>query len=533
VAVMSSPWTGLDLRNDPKALRPGSVLLSQKFIPYVSQIFQKRRGSVFVNATPWAGVTGVPFAKRFYLNATSGKTIVAVRKAAVDEIGVVTDATGVYTALTGLPALAAGQTWRGAVAGEVTGLYLGNNHGTDGILVTLDGISIANVTGTGIPAKGFPAGPYFDRLLCYTGKRVYYSRTNLFTDWTNPTTSSPQYLFVDESEDIEAVFTPGPDKTEVGYNGRLYICTPTSTWVHQRDFDGSGGVPSSAFSKIHERAGVAGADTLAWTDHGCIGMGVDNVWFFPIDGLPVPIGYEIEPVIKAVPAAYRNRCRGIFYRGFYILAYVRPGMTYADRELWCDLRAFQPAYAAWRSGIDSPAASQGIQWHGPMVRDQLSIGCLMGQTQVPDQNELFAFSATEGRMLQWETEIYSDGGRPIVSILTTADLEVGLPTKVHEGYVYAVYAFGDDQVVVSYSADEGLQTGQQILTFTPSYSKWDSALWDVGTWGAGYAYFMDYDHWEPRPFADKIRISLTHQTIRPFALKELGAVMHPLGRVTR
>jgi hypothetical protein len=530
-AVMSSPWVGLDLRADPKQARPGSLLLSQNFVPYSSQVFSKRKGTLHVNASPWADVLSVPWATRFYLGSGAKKTVVAVTKAAGDVLGQVDDTTGAFTALTGMPAVGASQRWSGTVAGEVPTLYMADNYSTNGILYTTDGVAVAQLAGTGIPAKGFMAEPYFDRLLCYTGKRVYYSRTNLYTNWTNPDSGNSQYLLVMGDEDIEAVFMPGPMDTEVGYGGRLYVCTPTSTWVHLRDFDGSDGSPNSAFTKIHERAGIAGFKTIAWTDQGCVGMGTNNIWWFPITGLPQPIGYEVESIIEAIPSAYRSLCSAIFWKGFYILSYVRPGMTYPDRELWCDMRTFQPAYAAYRSGLDTPAAAQGIVWHGPMVREGIGIGSFVLRSQVPDEGELYAYGAAEGRAMQLETDIYTDGGEPIVSILTTADLGTDLPAKVYEGFVYAAYTHGDDAVTVSYSADEGSHAGAQSLTFAPNYSLWDIADWDSGTWASDLTYFMAADHWDDRPTGDKIKITLTHSTVKQFDLKELGAWMHVLGRM--
>jgi hypothetical protein len=41
---------------------------------------------------------------------------------------------------------------------------------------------------------------------------------------------------------------------------------------------------------------------------------------------------------------------------------------------------------------------------------------------------------------------------------------------------------------------------------------------------------MASDDWEECPIADKIRISLTHTRLSAFDIKELGAVMHILGR---
>jgi hypothetical protein len=119
----------------------------------------------------------------------------------------------------------------------------------------------------------------------------------------------------------------------------------------------------------------------------------------------------------------------------------------------------------------------------------------------------------------------------MVSILTTADLEVRLPTKVHGGYRYAVYAFGEVEIFVGYSPDEALQAAEQALSFVPVVAKWDSGVWDQSVWGPEYAYFMDLDHWEPRPIADKVRITLTGRRARNFIIKDLGPVGHSLGRV--
>jgi hypothetical protein len=41
---------------------------------------------------------------------------------------------------------------------------------------------------------------------------------------------------------------------------------------------------------------------------------------------------------------------------------------------------------------------------------------------------------------------------------------------------------------------------------------------------------MAFDDWEERPMADKIRISITHTRPSQFDIKELGAIMHILGR---
>ena len=63
-------------------------------------------------------------------------------------------------------------------------------------------------------------------------------------------------------------------------------------------------------------------------------------------------------------------------------------------------------------------------------------------------------------------------------------------------------------------------------------SRFDTGLWDTARWG-GQIYTMDGGHWEDRPYGDKVRLTLTHTSTQPFAIKELAATMHVLGRIVK
>ncbi len=523
VAFDSNPFVGVDLRADPKYVRPGTLLTAQNWLPYQTGVASKRKGTTFLNATAWASVNRIPFALRYYVNSSTRYKLACANLNAGDAIYSVNDATGALTALTGMPAVGANKLWRGAIWGESPAAYFGNGNAGDGILKTSNGTSIAALTGTQIPTEGHVGGPYFDRGLAWYQKRLYYTRANNFTDWSNPDTGNKMYMFVQHPEDISAVFSPGPDRSDVQYR-RLFICTPTSTWLHLQDFDQGVGTPTATFGTIHETAGVASFNTVAWTDRGAIGMGVDNVWLFPFSGAPIPIGYEIQSAIRAIPAAYRTRCSATYWNGFYILSYVRNGQTSPDREYWADLRQFV------ESSIYSPVVNNGITWHGPMIRANIGLGCFMVQSQNPDENELFAFGAAEGRCMQLETDVYTDNLVTMTSILETADLGLAVGTKTVEGYIIGTYIVESDSLLVEASVDEGRSVASQTISLTASGARFDTAVFGTDTW-AGAFYDINEGHFDDRPEGNKVRLKVTHTNPQAIAIKELSAVMHLFGRI--
>ena len=393
------PFTGIDLRNDPMYRKKGKVSQTLNLVAHTRGVLSPRNGTIALNAVAWTDVTAVPFGLRFYPTGGTRKKLVYVNKAAGDEIGRVDDTTGAYTALTGLPVLAANKRANAVVFGEVSAAYFAND--TNGIIKTTDGIAGAALTGTQIPAACYIAHtPYYDRLIAFHGKRVLYSRTNLDTNWSDPVSGIAQFVWINHPENITAVFTPGPYKSDSGYIGKLYICTPTSTWVQHLDF-GSG-----QLVQIHDTAGVAAPRTLVTTDKGAIGLGTDTVWLFPLDGLPVDIGQDLGTLYPR--RADKTKSCAAYHEGFYKLClYVGSFALNPVHEYWADLR-----------GVLGSGTRYPVQWYGPMIRgywiypptNDLIFSCLFTQPQSPDSGELFACSGINGKFYQ-ETFSATDDGR--------------------------------------------------------------------------------------------------------------------------
>jgi hypothetical protein len=438
-----------------------------------------------------------------------------VNKASGDTIGQVDDVTGAFLPLTGMPVLSANKRCRGTVFGEVPIAYFGND--TNGIIISRDGESAEQLTGTQIPTSCYVGGPFYDRLLAWHGKRLFYSRTNIPDDWSDPDTGNQQYVLVQHPEDITCAFTPGPDRTEVGFMGKLYVCTPTSTWIKNQDF-GTG-----TLTKIHETAGVAAMNTVAWTDRGAVALGMDNVWIFPFDGLPVEIGGALEPVLQAIPKAQIHRCSATFRRGFYILSIVREGLSDPDVEYWCDLRAY-----------NANRADKGIYWIGPMVRGSSGKGieCFLYQSQVPDEQELLGFGATEGRVSNLEDKMtYLDYGETMTSLFITPDVDGSVPMeKAFTGLVVGLYAVDVDEISVRYAINENEQENGLTIAIGAEQGEWDYSTWDTATW-AGPKYYLLHRLFLDRPVGQRGRVTITHTTDQEFSFKECYLTVEPFGRI--
>jgi len=462
-----------------------------------------------VSSTPSNTVSATPS-----LMAGGPVTLAYVNKASGDQIGQVEESTGAFIPLGGLPALSANKRCRGTVFGEMVAAYFGND--ADGILVTRDGETIDQLVGTQIPTACYVGGPFFDRLLAWHGKRLFYTRTNVDNDFSDPTTGNQQYILVNHSEDISVAFTPGPDRTEVGFMGKLYVCTPTSTWAKLGDF-GTG-----TFTKIHETAGISAPNTLAWTDRGAVGLGIDDVWIFPLDGLPVAIGGAIKPILEDIPKAYRERCAGVFRRGFYYLSLVRPGQTNPDVEYVCDLRNF-----------NANKSDQGIYWIGPIVRGTSGkgIACYVYQSQTPDEQELLGFGASEGRVTLLEDEgTYLDYGEAMTSILESPDLDGGTPTvKGFPGCLVGAYTSGADQVTIECLVNEAISGGEVTARFGEATGYFDESYFDE-SYFASTEYALVTKLFLQRPTGSKGRLRVTHTSNQELSIKELYLRVEPFGR---
>lgn len=503
------PFTGIDLRSDPKYRKAGKFHSTFNFVPYKRGALAKRKGTTILNSVAWTNVTKVPFGMRFYPTGGTAKKLVYVNKAAGDEIGQVHDTTGAYTALTGLPALTANKRANACTFGETQAAYFGND--ANGIIKSTDGVAGAALTGTHIPAACYMANtPYYDRLVAFHGKRVPYTRTNLDNDWSDPTTGNPQYVWVNHPEDISAVFTPGPYKSDAGYISKLYICTPTSTWVKHLDFgDNLGPV------QIHDTAGISNVNTVASIDKGAIGMGTETVWAFPLDGLPVDIGQDLGDTIKNLSFANKLLCGAAYHDGFYKLFGPFSG-TSTTWEYWADVR-----------GLLGSGSRYPVEWYGPMARLDFNIRSMFSQVQSPDTGELFALSGSEGRIYATEAAAFVDGsgdGSIIAPYVEVYDYklpglsEVGVngimvgaeQTRLRESFTMVLLGNGASFNITSTALVDcvgGMQPEYIVTTIRPS---------------------------SDRQRARSVYLKLTENMLSTplaFTLKELWLLVQPFGRL--
>jgi len=100
------PFRGVDLREDPRWIQPGSLLQSQNFIPYQGYVAVKRKGSEILNATAWASVNRGVFGMRYYVNSSTRYKLACLNVTAGDQVVSINDTTGAVTLLTGMPPLA-------------------------------------------------------------------------------------------------------------------------------------------------------------------------------------------------------------------------------------------------------------------------------------------------------------------------------------------------------------------------------------------------------------------------------------------
>jgi hypothetical protein len=167
-----------------------------------------------------------------------------------------------------------------------------------------------------------------------------------------------------------------------------------------------------------------------------------------------------------------------------------------------------------------------------MVRGSLKLGCYAKRTQRPDAQSLYALSGQDGRLLKLEDgTTYKDDGSTMVSILETADLGGDSPNrKGLAGYTVGIYTTESDTVTMGYEVDQGVTRGEQMQEVFSEGSTFDSGQWDVAVFGgAGYQRIADV--WMDRPDGAAVRLTVTHESDKPVAIKELSALVTPFGRL--
>lgn len=135
----------------------------------------------------------------------------------------------------------------------------------------------------------------------------------------------------------------------------------------------TGGTSTLDIKRISVNSGCAGQYTVARTPFGIVWAGVDDVWGFAAGVIPQRLGQKIRPALKLTPAQLQYRWSAAFFDGFYRLAVWGAGQPMTDTDApgdqwWLDLRDGFPQ--DWREA----------RWWGPQ---QFLGGAAAGVAPVP------------------------------------------------------------------------------------------------------------------------------------------------------
>lgn len=112
-------------------------------------------------------------------------------------------------------------------------------------------------------------------------------------------------------------------------------------------------------TRLNISAGCVSPSTLSNTPFGTLWLGEDDVWLLPYGGLPTRVGTNLQPLLKAQPAAGHYKIHGMFHDGFYRLTLFDPEQETREEDApqghyWLDLR------------LSAPQSAEQAQWWGPM-----------------------------------------------------------------------------------------------------------------------------------------------------------------------
>lgn len=118
-------------------------------------------------------------------------------------------------------------------------------------------------------------------------------------------------------------------------------------------------IGSLQINRLNIEAGCVSQATITRTPYGTFWVGADDVWFMPFGNLPIRVGTNIRPAIKAVPAALQYRICAEYEGGFLRIALSgdgggMTGTSALDQQWWLNLNE------------GPPGSADQAQWWGPM-----------------------------------------------------------------------------------------------------------------------------------------------------------------------
>lgn len=246
----------------------------------------------------------------------------------------------------------------------------------------------------------------------------------------------------------------------------------------------TGGQRTLDIKRVSVRTGCAGQYTVARTPVGIIWAGADDVWCFAAGVLPHRLGQKIQPALKLTPAQLQYRWSAAYFDGFYRLAIwgASQGMTATDApgdQWWLDLREGLPPN--WREahwwgpqqflGGATPGVAPVPQTWGMLVESRAGRDAKLyyvdrEEVSASTPNGVIGEYGTDTRDMTAFAAYIADAD--YVDPEVTAELvtkEYALSPgrdQINDGVMFVVRPFND----LTISADFIIDDGDQVLTRT-------------------------------------------------------------------
>lgn len=206
-----------------------------------------------------------------------------------------------------------------------------------------------------------------DRVLYYKDQKVYWSDrgaplrigANALQDWwLNITGEEQEFITAAAELSTSADGSPVQSVAAVWTKSRCYMLLgePLET-IDPAIVDADANILGSLqINRLNIECGCISQSTVTRTPYGTFWVGMDDVWFMPYGSLPIRVGTNIRPAIKAVPPALGYRICAEYSNGFYKIALPGPE---------CD--GASPLSEIWSLDLNEgvPQTAEQAAWWGP------------------------------------------------------------------------------------------------------------------------------------------------------------------------
>lgn len=206
-----------------------------------------------------------------------------------------------------------------------------------------------------------------DRVVYWKGNRIYWSdRGDPLTIWANAETDGYIPITGEEQEAITAVAelsttadgSPVQSVAAVWTKTRCYMLLGEPLqYIEAADVSADNPILGSLqINRLNIECGCVSPATVTRTPYGTFWVGPDDVWFMPYGALPIRVGTNIRPSLRAVPQSLAYRLCAEYVNGFYRIAL--PG---------AEMDGASPLAEIWSLDLNEgpPASADQAAWWGP------------------------------------------------------------------------------------------------------------------------------------------------------------------------